>query len=111
MTSLTNTTYAEIKIGQSITVSRQLSKMDIEALAFTSGDVDAYQLGNGDSGEGPHCLPADRDAPRTRVAVECFTAPTTPSVRPPGCSGSVERSSMAAPPPGVRRRIERPPRA
>jgi len=50
MTSIANVTFDEIKIGQSITVSRTLSKIDIEALAFTSGDVDAYHLGgpNGD---------------------------------------------------------------
>ncbi len=51
MTALTNVTFDEIKIGQSITVSRHLSQTDIEALAFTSGDVDAYHLDNGDGGE------------------------------------------------------------
>ncbi len=49
MTSLTNTTFDEIKIGQSLTVSRTLSQPDIEALAFTSGDVDAYHLDNGEA--------------------------------------------------------------
>jgi len=51
MTSLTNVTFEEIKIGQSISVSRTLSKMDIEALAFTSGDVDAYHLEGSEGGE------------------------------------------------------------
>ncbi len=47
MTALTNVTFDELKIGQSITVSRTLSRTDIEALAFTSGDVDAYHLEDG----------------------------------------------------------------
>lgn len=50
MTALTNVTFDEMKLGQTISVSRTLSQTDIEALAFTSGDVDAYQLGNGDGG-------------------------------------------------------------
>ena len=49
MTSLTNVTFDEIKVGQSITVSRTLSGTDIEALAFTSGDVDAYHLDDGEN--------------------------------------------------------------
>jgi phosphate acetyltransferase len=52
MTSLTNVTFDELKIGQSVTVSRELSKTDIEALAFTSGDVNMFHLENGD-GDGP----------------------------------------------------------
>lgn len=44
MTALTNVTFDEIKVGQSLTISRTLSPSDIEALAFTSGDVDAYHL-------------------------------------------------------------------
>ncbi len=48
MTALTNVTYDEIKIGQAITVSRTLSQNDIEALTFTSGDVDAYHLEDGE---------------------------------------------------------------
>jgi len=51
MTSLTNVPFDEIKIGQSITVSRTLSQTDIESLAFTSGDVDAYHLENGERGD------------------------------------------------------------
>ena len=51
MSSLTNVTFDEVKVGQSMTVSRTLSKADIEALAFTSGDVDAYHLEDGESGE------------------------------------------------------------
>lgn len=46
MTSLSNVPFDEIKVGQTITVSRTLSQMDVEALAFTSGDVDSFQLEN-----------------------------------------------------------------
>jgi len=52
MTSLANVPFDEIKIGQSVTVSRTLSRMDIEALAFTSGDVDAYHLDDGEGSSG-----------------------------------------------------------
>jgi len=45
--SVTNVTFDELKIGQLVTVSRTLSKTDIEALAFTSGDVDAYHMADG----------------------------------------------------------------
>jgi len=48
MTSLANVTFDEVKVGQSVTVSRTLSRMDIESLAFTSGDVDAYHLEDGE---------------------------------------------------------------
>lgn len=51
MTPLTNVTFDELKVGQSLTVSRTLSKMDIEALAFTSGDVDAYNFEGADGRE------------------------------------------------------------
>lgn len=49
MTALTNTTYDELKPGQALTVSRTLSTTDIESLAFTSGDVDAYHLNNSET--------------------------------------------------------------
>lgn len=51
MSSLSNVTFDEIKVGQTLSVSRTLSKVDIESLAFTSGDVDAFQLSNGDQKE------------------------------------------------------------
>jgi len=40
MTSFTNVIFDEIKIGQSLTVSRTISRTDIEALTFVSGDID-----------------------------------------------------------------------
>lgn len=50
MTSLTNTPFDDIKVGQTLSVSRTLSQTDVEALAFTSGDVDAYHLEDGGPG-------------------------------------------------------------
>ncbi len=47
MTPLSNITFDEIKVGQSATISRTLSQMDIEVLAYTSGDADAYHLEEG----------------------------------------------------------------
>jgi phosphate acetyltransferase len=51
MSSLTNVIFSEMRVGQSLSVSRTLTKLDIEALAFASGDVDAYHLGDGEDGE------------------------------------------------------------
>jgi len=44
MSSFTNLTFDEIKIGQSLTVSRTISRYDIEALTFVSGDIDEAHL-------------------------------------------------------------------
>lgn len=44
MSAISNTTFDQIQIGQGATVSRTLSRSDIEALAFVSGDLDAYHL-------------------------------------------------------------------
>ncbi len=49
MSAFSNITFDNIRIGQSETVSRTLSRNDIEALAFVSGDLDAYYVG-GDAG-------------------------------------------------------------
>lgn len=49
MSQLMNVTFEELKPGQSITVSRTLSQMDIEVFAFASGDPDAYHLEGGES--------------------------------------------------------------
>jgi phosphate acetyltransferase len=43
MNTFSNTTFDKIRIGQTETVSRTLSRSDVEALAFLSGDLDAYQ--------------------------------------------------------------------
>jgi phosphate acetyltransferase len=40
MSSFTNTTFDEIQVGRTLTVSRTLSRTDIEALTLVSGDID-----------------------------------------------------------------------
>ncbi len=49
MNAYSNTPFDKIKIGQSETVSRTLSRSDIESLAFVSGDLDGYHI-EGDGG-------------------------------------------------------------
>jgi phosphate acetyltransferase len=44
MESLTNLTFDEIKIGDTASVTRRLSKTEVEALALVGGDVDAFQI-------------------------------------------------------------------
>ena len=44
MESLTNVTFDEIKVGDTATVKRRLSKTEVEALALVGGDVDAFQI-------------------------------------------------------------------
>lgn len=48
MNTISNVTFDKISIGQQESVTRTLSRTDIEALAFVSGDLDAYHVeGNG----------------------------------------------------------------
>jgi len=47
MESLTNTTFNEIKIGDTASVTRRLSRTEVEALALVGGDVDAFQIADG----------------------------------------------------------------
>src|SRR5436190_5645009 len=47
MESLKNVTFAEIKVGDTATITRRLSGTEIEALALVGGDVDAFQIGKG----------------------------------------------------------------
>jgi phosphate acetyltransferase len=42
MDTFTNRTYDEIQIGETITRSHRLTRPDVEALAFVSGDVDPF---------------------------------------------------------------------
>jgi len=44
MVSFTNRTYDEIEVGATISVSRRLSRTDVESLAFVSGDVDPFHI-------------------------------------------------------------------
>jgi phosphotransacetylase/acyl dehydratase len=43
----TNRTFAEIAVGESVTVERRLSHLDLEALALVSGQVDPFHLEDG----------------------------------------------------------------
>ena len=46
-----NLTFDEIQIGRPFTLSRTLSRPDIEALAFAAGTIDTFALdGNGHAG-------------------------------------------------------------
>ena len=47
MESLTNVTFSEIKVGDTASVSRRLSTAEVEALALAGGDVDAFQIAEG----------------------------------------------------------------
>jgi len=51
MESLTNVTFNEIKVGDTASVTRRLSSSEVEALAMVGGDVDAFQLTQGEGGE------------------------------------------------------------
>jgi phosphate acetyltransferase len=50
MESLTNVLFDEIKIGAKASVTRRLSKMEVEALALVGGDVDAFHIAEGKQG-------------------------------------------------------------
>src|SRR3954471_5943731 len=50
MQSLTNVTFDEIKIGDTATIKRRLSKTEVEALALVGGDVDAFHIANDKQG-------------------------------------------------------------
>lgn len=47
MESLTNVTFDKIKIGDKASVTRRLSKMEVEALALVGGDIDAFHIAAG----------------------------------------------------------------
>jgi phosphate acetyltransferase len=47
MESLTNVTFDEIKVGDTASVKRRLSKSEVEALALVGGDVDAFHIVDG----------------------------------------------------------------
>jgi phosphate acetyltransferase len=66
LSSFTNVPFDQIQLGQSQSVSRTLSRNDIEALAFVSGDLDAYHL-DGDAGVEP-------ETSTEAVAAEAFVS-------------------------------------
>lgn len=51
MNAFSNTTRDKIRVGQKESVTRTLSKGDIEALAFVSGDLDPYHVDGNGSGQ------------------------------------------------------------
>jgi phosphate acetyltransferase len=58
MTSFSNVVFDEIQAGMSLPVSRTISRTDIEALTFASGDIDEAQVeAGGATGSGP-CVEA-----------------------------------------------------
>jgi phosphate acetyltransferase len=42
-----NRTFDEIQVGETLTLSRQLSQMEVEALALVSGELDSFHVDNG----------------------------------------------------------------
>jgi phosphate acetyltransferase len=63
VSSFTNATFDEIGIGRSLAVSRTISRTDIEALAFVSGDIDeAYVDEKSDPSHVPATEPVAAEA-------------------------------------------------
>jgi phosphotransacetylase len=48
MDSLVNLTYDEISIGSTVTFPHRLTRMEVDALAFVSGETDGFQVETGD---------------------------------------------------------------
>jgi phosphate acetyltransferase len=61
--AFTNVPFDEIEVGRSLSVSRTMSRPDIEALTFVSGDIDAAQVESAD----PEAVPGAES-----VAAEAF---------------------------------------
>ncbi len=55
MSSFTNVIFDEIKVGQSLTVSRTISRTDVEALTLVSGDIDEAHI---EQESGPDHIPS-----------------------------------------------------
>ncbi len=52
MNSFTNVTFDEIEVGRSLTVSRTISRTDVDAMALVSGDIDEAHLEQEQPGPG-----------------------------------------------------------
>src|SRR5215471_11882589 len=48
MDSLVNQTYDEIQIGTTFSFPHRLTKMEVDALAFVSGETDGFQIETGE---------------------------------------------------------------
>ena len=55
-----NRTYDEIEIGETLSLSRKLTRIEVEALALLSGDSDPFHLDRRDG------APADGNGPSTK---------------------------------------------
>jgi phosphate acetyltransferase len=66
MNSFSNTTFDQIKVGQSETISRTLTRTDIDSLAFVSGDIDAFQI--------EESAPCEPGTATESVAAEAFVS-------------------------------------
>ena len=64
MSPFTNTTYDEIKVGQSVTVSRTIDRTMVDSLSLVSGDIDEAHV---DQEAGPDYIPTAES-----VASEAF---------------------------------------
>src|ERR1041384_951817 len=51
MQTFSNRTFDEIQVGETLTLSRQLSEIDVEALSLVSGDVDPLHIDGAESRE------------------------------------------------------------
>ena len=65
MTSFANVPFDQITVGQSLTVSRTISRTDIDSLALVSGDIDEASL---EQDFGPDCYTPSIES----VAAEVF---------------------------------------
>ncbi|MFM2445861.1 MAG: hypothetical protein RI936_308, partial [Pseudomonadota bacterium] len=66
MHAISNIPFDEIELGRPLSVTRTLSKTDIEALAFASGDIDAFS--------DDEALQADTQRSTEAVGAECLIA-------------------------------------
>ena len=64
MSAFSNVPFDQIQVGRSLSVSRTVSRTDIEALTFVSGDIDAAQV---ELAAGPESVPGAES-----VAAEAF---------------------------------------
>jgi phosphotransacetylase len=48
MEALTNVIFNDIKVGDTASVTRRLSRLEVETLALAGGDVDAFQIAGGE---------------------------------------------------------------
>lgn len=84
MDSKSNYTFDEIQVGEKLTLTRQLTEMEVEALALVSGDLDAFNVdgksarGNGNgNGNGMHAKSVGGEALLTSMLCRRLPGPGT----------------------------------